>query len=94
MLDMLEDNLGVDGIGGTALLIWLAMGVLGLIGSMIYIPQKRKQERAKKLYEQRLENERIRKEKEAVELELKKKKAAKERQKILDLQNNIEKLFD
>ncbi len=49
MLDMLEDNLGVDGIGGTALLIWLAMGVLGLIGSMIYIPQKRKQERITEL---------------------------------------------
>ena len=45
MLDTLEDSLGVDGIGGTALLIWLGIGVLGLIGSMIYIPQKRKQER-------------------------------------------------
>ena len=44
MLDTLEDSLGVDGIGGTALLIWLGIGVLGLIGSMIYIPQKRKQE--------------------------------------------------
>ena len=40
MLDTLEDSLGVDGIGGTALLIWLGIGVLGLIGSMIYIPKK------------------------------------------------------
>ena len=31
MIDTLEDSLGVEGIGGTALLIWLAFGVLGLI---------------------------------------------------------------
>jgi len=49
MIDILEDSLGVDGIGGTALLIWLAMGVLGLVGGMIYIPQKRKQERITEL---------------------------------------------
>ena len=42
MIDTLEDSLGVEGIGGTALLIWLAFGVLGLIGAMIYIPQKKK----------------------------------------------------
>ena len=39
MIDVLEDNLGVDGIGGLALMIWLGCGVLGLIGGMIYIPQ-------------------------------------------------------
>ena len=49
MIDTLEDSLGVEGIGGTALLIWLAFGVLGLIGAMIYIPQKRKQERITEL---------------------------------------------
>ena len=49
LLDTLEDSLGVDGIGGTAVLIWLGIGVLGLIGSMIYIPQKRKQERITEL---------------------------------------------
>ena len=49
MIDVLEDNLGVDGIGGLALMIWLGCGVLGLIGSMIYIPQKRKQERITEL---------------------------------------------
>ena len=49
MIDALEDSLGVEGIGGTALLIWLAFGVLGLIGAMIYIPQKRKQERITEL---------------------------------------------
>ena len=49
MIDVLEDNLGVDGIGGLALMIWLGCGVLGLIGGMIYIPQKRKQERITEL---------------------------------------------
>ena len=49
MLDTLEESLGVDGIGSTALLIWLGIGVLGLIGGMIYIPQKRKQERITEL---------------------------------------------
>ena len=49
MIDVLEDNLGVDGIGGMALMIWLGCGVLGLIGGMIYIPQKRKQERITEL---------------------------------------------
>ena len=49
MLDTLEESLGVDGIGSTALLIWLGIGVLGLIGGMIYIPQKRKQARITEL---------------------------------------------
>ena len=49
MIDVLEDNLGVDGIGGLALMIWLGCGVLGLIGGMIYIHQKRKQERITEL---------------------------------------------
>ena len=49
MIDTLEESLGVDGIGGTSLLIWLAMGVLGLVGSIIYIPQKRKQVKMEKI---------------------------------------------
>ena len=49
MIDALEDSLGVDGIGKIALLLWLACGVLGLIGGLIYIPQKRKQERITEL---------------------------------------------
>ena len=49
MIDALVDNLGAEGIGEVALLIWLGCGVLGIICAMIYIPQKRKQERITEL---------------------------------------------
>jgi len=58
------------------------------------LDKKRQKERAKQLYEEMLRNEKIRKEKEAIQLELKRKQEAKERESILDLQNNIERIFD
>ena len=40
IMDPLVDSLGVEGIGKEALLLWIICGVLGLVGGMIYIPQK------------------------------------------------------
>ena len=49
MIDILVDNFSVEGIGKTLLLIWVAFGVLSIIGGLIYIPQKKKLERITEL---------------------------------------------
>jgi len=49
MIDDLVKTLDIDGIGSTFVILWLVFGVLAVVGGIIYVPQKRKQERITEL---------------------------------------------
>ena len=49
MIDDLVKMLDIDGIGSTFVILWIVFGVLAVVGGIIYVPQKRKQERITEL---------------------------------------------
>ena len=49
MISIIEDNFSAEGIEDIHFIVWIGIGILAIVGYLIYIPKKRKQERIKEL---------------------------------------------
>ena len=49
MFGIIEDNFSAEGIEDIHFIVWIGIGILAIVGYLIYIPKKRKQERIKEL---------------------------------------------
>jgi hypothetical protein len=54
MFGIIEDNFSAEGIENIHFIVWIGIGILAIVGYLIYIPKKRKQERIKE-YSQSLQ---------------------------------------
>ena len=49
MYGIIEDNFSAEGIEDIHFIVWIGIGILAIVGYLIYIPKKRKQERIREL---------------------------------------------